>query len=637
MNILFTRGLQHGLNGAGLSWPARGWRLCVSCAVLLAMLATWVMPGVAHAAHAVAYFGDPKYPADFTHFDYVNPNAPKRGTLNLSHVVQHSSFDKFNPFTLRGKPAPGVLELMFETLTVHSLDEPSTQYGLLAEDIEVAPDFSWVKFRLHPKARFNNGDPVTAQDVKQSFNVLTGRKASPRFKSYFADIDKLVVLDARTVRFEFKRKGRDLPFVAGSLPVFSPKWGRLADGSTTPFEELKLEKPVTSGPYVVERSASGQNVVFTRNPKYWAQDLPVRRGAFNFDRVVYKLYKDKDTLVSAIRAGDFDFYPENKMRYWCCQFIGSRFDSGELIKAKVLHGNPAPMNGYVFNLRRPQFQDVRVRKALNLVYDWEWLNRMVLDDEFDRQDSYFSNTPLAAKGLPSPAELALLEPYRNELVPAVFGPMLAQPKTVGASSIRQNMVEALKLLADAGWKHQGRVLRNSAGQALEIEVSDRGGLLESYYYNLRKLGVVVKTRTPDAALERQRLRKFDFDFTRIGLREARLPGPELLRNFHSSQADVEGSENVAGVRSPAVDALIEKLLEANSQQELETVAHALDRVLMHHHYVLPWRYLRHQYFIHHQRLKRPDVVPRYFAPNEWVLGAWWDDGSPRVGATGTEP
>jgi len=313
------------------------------------------------AAHAIAQFGEPKYGADFQHFDYVNVDAPKRGSLSLSIVSQNSSFDKFNPFSLKGQTAPGVMDLVFETLTVDSMDEVNTQYGLLADDIEVAPDFGSVIFHINPKARFSNGDPVTARDVKYSFAMLTGGRASPRFKAYFAEVKQLTVLDAQTVRFDFTRKGRDLSFIAGSLPVFSPKWGRLPGGGKIPFDNLKLEAPIASGPYLIEKASSGADVVYRRNPDYWARDVPVRRGSYNFDHIVYKLYKDADTQVAALRAGDFDFLSENRMRYWCCQYIGKRVDDGDLVKEIIPQKNPPAMNGWVVNLRRERFQDPRVR------------------------------------------------------------------------------------------------------------------------------------------------------------------------------------------------------------------------------------------------------------------------------------
>lgn len=592
---------------------------------VLLLAAALGVPVPASADHAITQFGPPKYPANFQHFDYVRPDAPKGGTLNLSTISVNSSFDKFNPFSLKGRPAPGLNELVFETLAVHSLDELNVQYGLLAEDIQVAPDFSSATFRLHVKARFSNGDPVTAADVKYAFTTLVSPKASPRFKSYFIDIAQVVVVDARSVRFEFKRKGRDLPFIAGSLPVFSPKWGVKPDGSKVSFDKLQRERPIASGPYQVDQSPSGQNIIYTRNPHYWGKDIPVRRGSFNFDKVVYKLYKDMDTQVAAMRAGDFDFLSETKMRYWCCQFIGKRFDEGELLKKLFPHKNPRPMNGYIFNLRRPAFQDIRVRQALNYAYDWEWLNKMIFDGNFERQYSYFGNTPLAARGLPSAEEVALLEPFRSELDPAVFGPMFEQPSTKPPGSYRGNLRKAAQLFAAAGWRNRGDgVLRNDRGEPLVLNVSGTPALLDAFYLNIRKLGVHVIPRNNDPSIDRENLRNFNFDFTSIALREARSPGPELLRAFRSADADVKGSENLLGLKSKVVDFLIDRILNAQSERELTTATHAFDRVMIHHAYVLPWRYLKNHYFMFHKRLMHPAKLPQYYGAYEWVLGQWWD-------------
>jgi len=607
--------------------PFNGWWctiVAVSGLTLGAAAPVW-------GAHAVAQFGAPKYPAGFDHFDYVDPHARRGGTLSLSATSQNSSFDKLNPFTLKGKPAPGLTELMFETLTIYSLDEPNTQYGLLADDIQVEPDFGAVTFHINPKARFSNGDPVTAKDVKYSFAVLTSRKASPRFKSYFAEVSDVNVLDLLTVRFRFKRKGRDLSFIAGSLPVFSPRWGRRPDGGTTDFDQLRLEPPVASGPYVIERASSGQDVTYRRNPTYWGDGIPVRKGTYNFERVVYKLYKDNDTQVAALRAGDFDFFSESRMRYWCCQYIGKRFDSHELVKEIVPHSYPPSMNGWVLNLRRERFRDPRVREALDYAVDFEWINQKIFDSEFRRIDSYFANTPLAATGLPSAAELALLEPYRAELDPAVFGPMVVEPSTKPPGSIRKNLTRALELFAAAGWRNTDGVLRNAKGEPFTIEVSgtrNQNPYMDPIYLNLTKLGVVLTKRLTDTVAGRKRMNDFDYDFVMVSLREARMPGAELWRNFNGKDADVSGSENVAGVKSHAVDELITKLLDANTQEELEVTAHALDRVLMHSHYFIPWRYLTKHYLIYKRNLQRPATLPKYYGATEWAIATWWDGSAP---------
>lgn len=584
----------------------------------------------AWSAHGVAQYGAPKYPADFTHFDYVNPAAPKGGSLALSSVAANSSFDKLNPFTLKGVAAPGLLELVFETLTVTSLDEPNTQYGLLADDIQVAADFRSVTFHINPRARFSNGAPVQAADVKYSFDTLVNPKSSPRFKAYFAEIAKLTVVDPQTVRFDFKRRGRDLSFVAGSLPVFSSQWGVKLDGKPTPFDQLRLEPPVASGPYRIERAIPGRSVVYSRDPAYWGADIPTRKGGYNFDTVTYKLYKDRATQVAAIRALDYDLYPEEQMRYWCCQYIGKNFDNGTLVKEIMPHGNLAPMNGYAFNLRRERFKDVRVRAALNLAYDWEWLNDKIFDSQFERIESYFSNSALAAQGLPGPAELALLEPWRAQLDPAVFGPMLRQPTTRSAGNVRDNLAKALELFEQAGWRHRDGVLVNDKGEPFTLEVQGIANnmLLEPYYLNLKKLGVVLNRRAADGASDRARMRKFDFDFTAISYRKGRDPGPELWRNLNSADADTPGSDNIPGVKSPVVDALIKAFLEAESEESMQTAAHALDRVLMHNHYALPWRYLKNYYFIFNKKLQRPPVIPKFYGPYEWVFTAWWSNAVP---------
>jgi microcin C transport system substrate-binding protein len=599
----------------------------ISSMICLALLCAAVAVPQAHAAHAFAQFGDPRYAPDFTHFAYANPHAPRGGTLNLSVIAINSSFDKLNPFSMRGIPAPGLSELMFETLAIYSLDEPNTQYGLLAENIEVAEDFTSVTFRIREGARFNNGDALTAHDVKSSFDTLTGGD-SPRFQAYFSEIRAVTVLDPLTVRFDFTRAGRDLVFVAGSLPVFSPRWGLTADGKRTPFEELRMEQPITSGPYVIEKAVRGKSVTYRRDPAYWGDQLAVRRGSFNFERIVYKLYKDADTQVAAIRAGEIDFFAENRMRYWCCQFIGHRFDRGELRKEKIRHQNLSAMNGYVFNLRREKFQDVRVRRALHLAYDWEWLNRKIFDNEFKRQDSLFANSSLAARGLPGDDELALLEPLRDQLDPAVFGPMVIPPRTSPPYSLRQNLTQALELLAQAGWHNRDGVLRNARGEPFVIEAAGPNGsnvLLDAYFLNLRKLGIEVRLTPPDPAALRARMRDFDFDFTSIALREARDPGAELWRNFNSASADLRGSENIVGVKSTAIDSLMRSLLDANTQQEQQAAARALDRVMAHGYYVLPWRYLTEHYLIYNQRLRRPATAPSHFGPYEWLLASWWEE------------
>jgi len=373
----------------------------------------------------------------------------------------------------------------------------------------------------------------------------------------------------------------------------SPNWGLQEDGSRVSFDALRHEHPITSGPYRIERAIESRGITYHRNPDYWGTNIPSRRGTLNFDQVVYKLYKDRDTQVSALRAGQYDFFMEHQMRYWCCQYIGHRFNSGELIKEKVAHQNPPAMVGHGFNLRHARFQDPKVREALNYALDFEWVNQKIFDNHFGRVYSYFATTPLAASGLPSAEELEILEPWREQLDPAVFGPMVQLPTTKAPSSLRKNLMRSLELFAEAGWTYRDGALRNKAGEPFVIEVSGSRGanmLMDPYYLNLSKIGIEVRRRNSDAATSRALMTDFNFDFAPIGLREGRMPGAELWRKFNSADATVPGSENILGVSSPVIDALINKLLDADSEAELTYTARALDRVLMHGHYIQPWRY-----------------------------------------------
>ena len=582
----------------------------------------------AHAAHAIALYGEPKYPAGFQKFDYADPAAPKGGTLRLSTAYEATSFDKLNPYTLRGKAAPGLLELVFETLAVYSMDETTTQYGLLADDIAVAPDLRSVTFHVNPAARFSDGEPVTAADVKYSFDMLTGKGATPRFKLYFAGIERATVLDAATVRFDFKRSSHELAFVAGTLPVFSPRWG-----AGKSFADIQTDAPIASGPYVVERADYGRGgVYYRRNPDYWAADLPVRRGSFNFDRVVYKLFRDYDLQVEAFKAGEFDVMVEGKARNWCCVYTGGRFASGELTKQLFPHTNVPGMNGYIFNLRRERFRDVRVRQALALVLDFEWINKNIFYGEYKHPYSYFSNSDLAASGMPSAAELALLEPLRDQLDPAVFGPMVEQPSTAPPSSLRANLIKGQRLLAEAGWTYRDGALRNAKGEPFVLEASLSEGIplprIETYLRNIARYGIVVKRKLGDQVAARKAMQTFDYDMAMISFRESRIPGSDLRAKLNSADADVPGSENIIGVKSPAVDALIEKLATANSADELHAASRALDRVLMHGYYVVPERYSFEHRLAYNTQLGYARRLPDYYAPYDWVLSHWWRKPDP---------
>ena len=597
------------------------------------------MPG-AHAAYAIAQYGEPKYPQGFAHFDYVNPDAPKGGTLVLANPDRLTSFDKFNPFTLRGNAAPG-LGMLFESLTTGSLDEVASAYGLLADDIRIAPDALSVTFHINPKARFSNGDPVTADDVKFSLDTLKSRQAAPSMQAYFSEITRAVVVDPATIRFEFRSNNRELPLIAGGMPVFSHKWGLRPDGSRIAFDQLAFEQPIGSGPYVIDRYSNGRTITYKLDPNYWGKDLPVRVGTNNFERVTYTLYSDDVARLEAFKAGEYDALVEYVARNWVRRDVGKRFDSGELIKREFPQHNGTGMQGFVMNLRKPVFQDVRVRRALDLALDFPWLNRMLFYSQYRRIDSWFANTQLQAKGLPSPGELALLEPWRKSLDPAVFGPPPLQPDTTPPGSLRANLLKARALLAEAGWTYRDGALRNEKGEPFTFEVLDDTSasaqwapIMAQYTQALRRLGIEVNYRSVDFALYQKRLDAFDFDMTTIKFPDVQVPGAEQVDRFGSKAADEPGSGNLLGLKSPAVDAILKALTQAQTLQQLLDATHALDRVLMHGYYVVPQWYSATHRVAFKNTLAYPAKLPLYYGANDWIISTWWFKPQPEPQAAG---
>jgi peptide/nickel transport system substrate-binding protein/microcin C transport system substrate-binding protein len=588
--------------------------------------------------HGYATFGEPKYPPGFAHFDYVDPDAPKAGTLYLRNPDRRTSFDKFNPFTTRGNAPAGLSLFMFEPLALMSGDEPQTMYGLLAEAIQVAPDRSFVAFRLHPKARFANGDPVTAADVKHSFEMQAGPHAAPALRAVLAVVERATVLDARTIRFDLRERSADAVFTVGGLRVFSRRWGASADGSPRRFDEIVTEYPITSGPYTIARADGGRRIEFVRDPNYWGRDLGVRRGFFNFDRVVYRYYRDAAVAREAFKAGEFDIYKEYGGRSWVRQHKGPKWDDGRILRDLFETQVGQGLQSYQLNLRRPKFQDIRVRRALDYTYDFDTLNRLGL---FRRTESVFNNSDFAAEGLPSAAELVLLEPFRAELPPEVFGPPYRAPTTGSEPArLRANLLKARELLEEAGWRlaADGK-LRNAAGEAFTIEylAPGEGNRLPDWELNLKKLGIELRVRNVDFALYRRRLETFDFDMITIVEGDFKLPNvSSLVTLYGSKSADEQGSNNFRGVRSRAVDHVLEAMGRATTLDELRTAARAFDRIVMWSAWQVPDLYAADEKASYWNRFGMPKVRPRYFTIESalsenpaWAVTAWWaDDGLP---------
>ncbi len=581
--------------------------------------------------HGYAAYGEPKYPRGFDHFEYVDPAAPKGGTLYLKNPDRRTSFDKFNPFTVKGNSPAGLMLFMFEPLAVMAGDETMTMYGLLAEEMLIAPDKSSISFRLHPKARFWNGDPVTAADVKHSFDQQAGPYADPGSQSALATVEKAVVLDERTVRFDLKDKSKDTLFTVGTLRIFSRKWGLGADGKLPRFDEIITPYPITSGPYTIAEADSGRRLVFKRNREWWARDLGVRKGCYNFDTVVYRYYLDNTVAREAFKAGEFDIYKEYGGRSWVRQHKGPKWDDGRIVKDLFETNTGQGMQSYILNLRRPIFQDRRVREALGYTYDFETLNRLGL---YRRCNSLFNNSEFAAAGLPSPGELKLLEPYRADLPPEVFGPPFVAPKTdMDPKKLRANLLKARSLFEQAGWKlaPDGR-MRNTKGEPFEFEYLSpgEGRTMPEWDGNLQKLGITMKIRSVDFALYRTRLEEYDFDLITIAGGDFTLPDATgLMTMLGSKSADEKGNNNFRGVKSPAVDHVLTVMAAANTLEDLRDASRALDRLVTWNYWQVPDLYASDEKASYWNRFGMPKVRPKYFTIDtssdqpQWPLMAWW--------------
>ncbi len=604
-------------------------RLTWARALMLVAMVFGTAP--AWSAHGYALWGELKYPPGFAHFDYVNPDAPKGGEIRLVSNLRNSTFDKYNPFTLRGSAPAYLSDLMFDSLLTGSLDETGAGYGLLAESVVAAPDGLSATFRLRPEARFHNGDPVLAADVKHSFDTLMGPHTSPAYKTVLQDVAGLDVIDERTVRYRFKKPNRELPLTVGGLPVFSRAWGNEIDpktGERKTFDQVVMDFPIGSGPYKIGPVRFGRDITYVRDPAYWARDLPVQRGKANFDRVLVKIYRDNTARLEALKAGEFDLMRFFSAGDWARRVTGKRFDSGELVKAEFQHKLPTGFQSYVLNTRRPPLDDPRVREALSLAVDYEWMNRQMFYGAYQRVQGLFGNTDCSAQGLPGPEELALLEPWRAALPSTVFGPMLQPPRTDGDSSLRANLRRGQALLREAGWSVREGKLRDANGRAMVLEYLDSNEagarVVTTWARNLERLGIELKFRPVDFALYQQRLRTFDYDIISIAFGGTSNPGSEYADLFGSAAAKTDDSGNLAGVSSPAVDAVLTQMTAAKTLPDFLAACRALDRVITSGHYLVPqWSATTHRIVYNSSRLARPAAMPPYAPGETWAIDTWW--------------
>lgn len=574
---------------------------------------------VAVAAPSTGLGYVPKYPDNFKHFDYVNPDAPKGGKIIFPGF---GNYDSFNPFILKGVAADGLSQLVFETLMVQSSDEPYSLYGLIANDIQLAQDKLSVTFKVNPLAKFSDGSPIFAKDIKVSFDTIKSEQGHPSYRFYWADIKQAVIVDKRTIRFEFARLNPELHLIAAQIPVFSQKW---IAGER--FEKLSRKPPLASGPYTIDSFSLGKDITFKRNPNYWAKDLPTRRGMYNFDEVVYKYYKDETVMLEALKAGEYDFNLVSNSKQWARDYVGDKFDSKDIIKEEIKHHNNAGMQGFVFNTRRALFKDKRVRRALTLAFDFNWSNRMLFYNQYTRCDSYFSNSELASSGLPKGKELELLNRYRKDLPSEVFDQEWKPPVTKNKADLRNNLITAAALLKEAGWVVKDGALQNKQGQKFEFNVllAQKGfeRILAPFSYNLRKLGIQLHYRTVDVSLYIRRNRTFDFDLVVSSYPQSQSPGNELYNLWHSSSANEEGSRNLMGINNKVVDKLIDHVVFAKNREELVIAARALDRVMLHEEFLIPNWYIAGHRLAYWDKFSYPKTLPLYFSAEDWVLSSWW--------------
>jgi microcin C transport system substrate-binding protein len=534
--------------------------------------------------HALAMYGQPKYGPDFKHFDFVNPDAPKGGMLTRA-TEQDRTFDTFNTFTVKGTPARAAL-LMHDTLMADNPDEVITRYGLVAETVEVAADNTWVQFKLRPEARFSDGKRITAEDVVFSFELLVS-KGRPFFRLYWEDVAKVEALNAATVKFSFKTdKNKELPIILGQLPVLSKAYW-----STRDFTETTLDVPVISGPYTIESFEPGRFVIAKRRDDYWAKNLAVTRGFNNFERIRYEYFRDDNVQFEAFKKGVYDVHRSTTARQWATAYDFPAFKEGKVRKLEFTDGTPMSTQTFVFNLRNPLFSDARVREALNYGFDFESLNRTVFFNAYARIRSYWQKSELEATGLPGPAELALLESLRGQIPERVFTTPFVQPTTDGKGNVRDNLRKATALLREAGWViENGKLVKADTKQPFEFEfVLAQAGLdsvLLPTIANWERLGIKATLRVVDPTQFFNRLDDRQFDMTSMTWPYGLSPGNELTADWGLESADRKGSRNYGGVKDPALDILAQKVIQAQTREDVITATRAFDRVLTWNHYRL---------------------------------------------------
>ncbi|MGH1461751.1 MAG: extracellular solute-binding protein [Neptuniibacter sp.] len=592
---------------------------CKAISLRLTLLFLILCSTISHAdvvtsTHGIAMHGDLKYPPDFQHFDYVNPDAIKGGRVIQSAI---GTFDSFNNFIVKGTPADG-LSYIYDTLLATAQDEPFSLYGLLAESLEVPHDRSWIIFNMRPEAHFSDGSPVTAEDVVFSFDILR-KKGAPHFKAYYADIGSVEALNTHRVKFTFKHnQNKELALIVGQVAILPKHYWHDRD-----FQKPSLDIPIGSGPYTIGKFDAGRSLTYERKADYWGQNLPVQKGKYNFDQLTFDYYRDGTVAMEAFKAGEYDFREENSSKRWATSYTGQAIDDGRIIVKTLEHENPTGMQAFILNNRKDKFSDPIVRQALALAFDFEWTNKNIFYNAYTRTHSYFSNSEMAASELPSPEELEILEPIRDQLPPEVFTQVYRAPETNGDGRIYKELRRAKRLLSKAGWVFKDGKLVDSNGEQFTIEMLLYSPAFERvvapFIRNLDRLGIKSNIRLVDVSQYISRLRSFDFDIVVSGFGQSNSPGNEQRNYWHSSVADIEGSRNLIGIKNPAIDYLIEQLIQAPDRNQLVLRTRALDRVLLWNHYVIPQYHINKYRVAYWDKFVMPDTRPKY----DLGFNTWW--------------
>jgi microcin C transport system substrate-binding protein len=574
----------------------------------------------AEPMHGLSVFGDLKYPASFSHFDYVNPDAPKGGRMALIGPVANDTFDSFNGYILMGDFAQG-LAMMFDTLMVRAMDEPDAVYGLVAKTADLAADRKSLVFELRPEAKFSDGTGITAADVCDSFRLLS-TLGHEIIRLTIKDVEACDVVAPHTVRYRFKSAGiRDLPLSIAALPIFSKAYYAQHD-----FAKSSLDVPLGSGPYKIKNYKTGEYVAYERRADYWAKDLPVNRGRFNFDEVRFDYFRERTAGFEALKSGVIDLREEYTSRDWATSYDFPALKDGRVKQITLPDETPSGAQGYFFNLRREEFQDIRVRRAFNLAFDFEWTNKNLFYGLYDRTVSFFESSPLKAVGAPPADELAILEPMRAMLRPEVFSAPELPPVSDGSGQDRKLLRQASELLDQAGWAKDNDLRKNAKGETLSAEFLIESPVFERvlgpYVKNLKLLGIDASIRIIDDAQYQSRRKTFNYDILASRFGSDVTPGTGLRVFFGTASADAPGSYNVSGVKSPAIDALIEQVVAANSRKELDIAGRALDRVLRAEVFWVPNWHKASYWIAYWDRYGWPAIKPKY---DRGIVDTWWYD------------